>query len=208
MKYELGYYWPDTETHFIEYMTKHGEYQRKSKELLADHVRDWSCVLDIGAHVGTWSVWFASKSPNVHCFEPVATNWECLVENTKHLTGVTLYNTAVSDRAGNISIWTSPVLDNTGQFSSVFEPGWTAHSYPAVTIDSLDLSPSVMKLDIQGGEYFALLGARETIKQSSPVICWENTNGYPHQNATIELLLDLGYYKAGQIKDDAVWIKR
>jgi len=208
MKYAHGFYWPKTEQHFIDYLDAKGggEYQSVPKEALDIVVTNWSCVVDIGAHVGTWSKWFAKRADTVHSFEPVKTNYSCLVKNLEEFTNCTLYNSAVSDEDKYITMWKPSDLANTGQFSSVAIEGWEELRYKAFAIDSLNLSPSVIKIDIQGGEYPALKGGVQTIKKHHPVICWENSRDNQDRENIYNFLTDLGYRSVFQFKEDAVWV--
>ena len=210
MKYEQGFWFPDSETHFIEYLAKvNVEYQYKPKEALDIIATDWTCVLDIGSHVGTWASWFAKRSSNVHCFEPIAENFECLAKNTEQFSGVTLHNCAVSHETHSISMWKPPVATNSGTFSSVPVEGWSFAEIPAITIDSLGLSPTVMKLDIQGGEYAALQGCKDTIARCHPVICCEeNHEDLTNRENIQRLMASFGYRQVYKFKEDAFWLHR
>jgi len=207
-KYAHGFYWPKTEQHFIEYLDAKGggEYQTVPKEALDIIVTDWACVIDIGAHVGTWTRWFAQRAKQVHSFEPVKTNYACLIKNLEEYKNCTLYNNAVSDEDKYITMWKPTDLTNTGTFSSVPLPGWKELRYQARAIDELKLEPTVIKIDIQGGEYPALKGSKETIKKHRPVICWENSKDNPDKENIYNFLSDLGYNGVFQFKEDAIWV--
>jgi FkbM family methyltransferase len=208
MKYAHEFYWPDTESHFIEYLDAvgHGEYQIVPKTVLDIVVTDWNCVIDIGAHVGTWSRWFAKRANHVHSFEPIKTNFACLIKNLEEYNHCKLYNNAVSDQSKHITIWKPADLSNTGTFSSIPLPNWEELEFQAIAIDELDLAPTVIKIDIQGGEYPALLGSKQTIAMHKPVICWENSTDNPSRQDIYKLLQDLSYVAVCQFKEDAVWV--
>lgn len=208
MKQAHGFYWPNTEQHFIDYLDSagHDEYQIVPKNALDIVVNDWACVIDIGAHVGTWSRWFAKRAKELHSFEPVKTNYACLTKNLEEYTNCTLYNNAVSDEDKYITMWKPSDLTNTGTFSSVPLPGWEELRYKARAIDNLNLSPTVIKIDIQGGEYPALKGCTRTIKECRPVICWENSKDNPDRENIYNFLTDLGYNGVFQFKEDAIWL--
>jgi len=208
MKYAHGFYWPKTESHFIEYLdiAGHDEYQMVPKVALDIVVTNWSCVIDIGAHVGTWSRWFAKRAKHVHSFEPVKTNFACLIKNLEEYNNCTMYNNAVSDEDKYITMWKPKDLSNTGQFSSVPLPDWEELKYKARAIDELNLEPTVIKIDIQGGEYPALLGCKNTLMKHKPVLCWENSKDNPDKQNIYDFLADLGYVGIFQFKEDAIWV--
>lgn len=208
MKFAHGFYWPKTEQHFIEYLDSagHSEYQIVPKTALDIVVNSWSCVIDIGAHVGTWSRWFAKRAKQVYSFEPIKTNYACLEKNLEDYPNCILYNNAVSDMKKYITLWKPQKLSNTGTFSSVPIAGWNELRYRAIAIDDLNVAPSVIKIDIQGGEYPALRGARQTIKTHQPVICWENSKENTDKENIYNFLTNLGYNGIFQYKEDAIWV--
>lgn len=208
MKYVHGFYWPKTEEHFIEYLdaVEHKEYQLVPKTALDIVVSDWTCVIDIGAHVGTWTRWFAKRAKEVHSFEPVRSNFDCLTKNLEEYKNCTLYNNAVSDEDKYITMWKPKNLSNTGTFSSVPLPDWEELRYKARAIDELKLTPTVIKIDIQGGEYPALKGSVNTIKSYHPVICWENSKDNTDRENIYDFLTGLGYRGIFQYKEDAIWV--
>ena len=64
---------------------------------------------------------------------------------------------------------------------------------PVVTLDSMDLPKvKLIKIDVEGMEADVLLGARQLIARTQPVIFVENNNA-EKSRALIQLLDDLGY---------------
>lgn len=203
MKFEQGYWFPDSETHFIDYLKSMGEYQQNPKLILDIVVKDWRQVIDIGGHVGTWARWFSKKTADLHVFEPIDTNFECLSKNLDG-TGAKLYNLAVSDKIRPVTLWLPDKYTNTGVASSRPESGWREIQKDAVSIDSLDLAPTVIKIDIQGGELAALEGAASTIAKSRPVLCWERSHEDPNGPVISELLQSWNYNTVAVIKEDVI----
>ena len=74
-----GIWLPDGEKHFPEWMSKNGElidgrgtYQiRKLREAMK-WVRHWRLAVDVGAHVGLWSMQLAARFGHVQAFEAAA----------------------------------------------------------------------------------------------------------------------------------------
>lgn len=124
-------------------------------------------VLDIGANIGTHTVFYAEHADKVLAFEPNQPAFECLQYNTKNLDNVECKQVAVSNHYGHIDIIAQG--DNYGAAYTV--PGTTI---PTITIDSLELGAcDFIKLDVEGDELAALLGAKETIARFKPVMCIE-----------------------------------
>ena len=85
--------------------------------------------------------------------------------------------------------------------------------WPIHRIDDLNLTQcDLIHLDIEGYEYFALLGAMSTIKKYSPVIALESqnhSNNYGHGIEQIfNLLKELDYVKVDQLYMETVWKRK
>jgi FkbM family methyltransferase len=127
-------------------------------------------VVDIGAHIGTFSVLIATLLPRavVHAFEPAPENFEVLQANIRHagLEGrVHATHAAVGRRTGffaTADISRSPDLQNTGGHSvtgvPVHEiPPSDGRMYaPVLSLDALfDREPliDILKIDCEGSEF-------------------------------------------------------
>ena len=65
-------------------------------------------------------------------------------------------------------------------------------------LDDMDITPSLIYLDIEGSEYDALMGASETIRRSLPVIGMEDkgwNSRYNHGASPVDLLKSRFDYK-------------
>jgi FkbM family methyltransferase len=58
------------------------------------------------------------------------------------------------------------------------------------TLDSLQLSPAFIKIDVQGYEYHVLCGGRETLRKYEPIVLLESFRNDPR---TVNLAEELGY---------------
>jgi FkbM family methyltransferase len=119
------------------------------------------CVVDVGAHIGSFSVKVAPRASRVLAFEPVPGNFELLKEN---LTGsayghVELFPHAVAEQAGPVRIFLS--RNNSGAHS-LFQPKTAAEGrYVDVEavrlpdlLDTREVSRiDYLKLDCEGAEY-------------------------------------------------------
>ena len=136
--------------------------------------------LDIGCHVGSWTLPFALAGMNVVAFEPnpVIHN---LVSQARLDNGLAfdILNVGISDHEGEATL-TAPGPDG-GMASIVIDYG--AHLSRQVPITSLDryaFAPDLVKIDVEGAEVDVLRGARDTIERCRPVIlfeCWEDERG-------------------------------
>jgi hypothetical protein len=80
---------------------------------------------------------------------------------------------------------------NSGMFEKHDGPG----AIPVLSIDQLGLDNcDLIHLDIEGGEYDALMGAEQTIKQFRPLICLE---WFQNQEKLTELMESWKYKEIG-----------
>lgn len=144
----------------------------KMKEYETEHfvIAPGDVVIDIGAHIGTFSVWAAQKagSGHVYAFEPDPENYALLEENKNlnHLTNLHIVNSAVSEKRGQARLFTSDYHNMTHSF---LEVGTRANTL----VDTLSLEDILqeyglkrvhyLKIDAEGAEYQILLSTPSTI---------------------------------------------
>ena len=113
-------------------------------------------VLDLGAHIGAYTVYAAGRVAQVISVEPEPSNFRVLTRNTKHLENVRIVNAAgvggtggskttlyVNGRAGG----------NSGANSLDLTRGRRKIQVHAVPFTGLSAGVTVIKCDIEGGEY-------------------------------------------------------
>ncbi|MFO0819082.1 MAG: FkbM family methyltransferase [Pirellulales bacterium] len=155
------------------------EYDGQTMELFARVLRRNSCCLDIGAHRGSILKHMLRRSPQGthHAFEPLPHYAELL--RAKYPRAV-IHEVATSNRTGTSSfcfVENAPAWSGLQQrLYEVREPKIQPIEVKVARIDDLvptDLLVRLVKLDIEGGEYHALLGAAATIRRSQPYIVFE-----------------------------------
>ncbi len=95
-------------------------YEIKQVEFLSKqiHINNFNIFIDIGAHLGFYSLIFSSKNMKVYSFEPVLNNFEQLKKNQEDnkFNNMKIFNIALSDRKKKIKMWV-PDKKKTGGFS-------------------------------------------------------------------------------------------
>ncbi len=148
-----------------------GIFNRKSCIASIEPVKNFDLAVDIGAHVGTWSLFLATKFKTVIAYEPDPINYKFLMENISNsgLKNIFAYQTAVGCYSGYVYIDSGP--RNSGQKHIV---EYETDNFAVIDcIDDSNLEPDYIKIDVEGYELNVLKGAERTIKQSKPVICLE-----------------------------------
>lgn len=125
-------------------------------------------VVDIGANVGTHSIFYSQFARQLVCFEPNPIAFECLKYNLRN-TDANLFQVALSDRHHKIDL--IPQNQNYGANYTV--EGSTVNAIPLDSIMDLFTSCDFMKIDAEGDELTILQGGTTLIQKFKPVICIE-----------------------------------
>jgi FkbM family methyltransferase len=143
------------------------------------HIRPGTCVVDIGANIGYFTMLAASlvgETGNVIAIEPNPDNAR-MIEASRTANGfkhVTVIQAAAAKAFGLLSIQTS-----FSNGSSVILPDnpdaiLTAQTVCAVRLDALQIRRvDFIKIDVEGNEPTALGGFKETITRDRPIIASE-----------------------------------
>lgn len=137
-------------------------------------IKNNDIVVDIGANIGTFSIYAANKAENVkvYSFEPVKDNYRKLIENRNMNTSLDIIpiNKAVSSKAGKRKIFLSSA--NCGGHS-LFE-GWDigkdSEIIQTTTLKNIFEDNNLtyidfLKIDCEGGEFEILESSKEILKR-------------------------------------------
>jgi len=196
-------------------------------EYLSNIIKESLVVVDGGAHAGSHIILYKSINPDItiHAFEPQSRMFELLSHNINRnsFKNVFLYNLALANKDSAVEMGTSVVdifYENNQEHTAVYADisygdentfnlgglgfGVGGEEVKTTTIDKLSLERcDFIKLDLEGSEPLALLGATSTIKKFSPIILFEHNyhqlseDLYKHFNVekttSFEILNTLGY---------------
>jgi len=200
---------PKTEKPFIN------KYQYSVIEEAYKHIEIFNLAIDCGANVGTHAKKFAEDFKKVISYEPAPDCFKCLKENTKNLENIILKRMAVGDYTGIASMDYKPIKV-TGQRQIRPEVNELSNKLK-IDIIKLDddadaMYPNLIKLDVQGFETCAIIGAEHVIKISHPIIICEVEEErklpYLHNNPmdAINLLKKWDYKIKKQIRRDYIMV--
>jgi FkbM family methyltransferase len=178
-------------------------------DYLKAQIQPRAVVLDVGAHVGLFTVLLARwAGPNgqVFAFEPTPVTRAALRD---HLTlnqvadRVTVCPWAVSDNEGRSLVYTvsnspentlAPIHGRLANASAIAIEMTTIDAFCAVR----EIRPTLIKIDIEGYELHALRGAKRTLLRHHPLVVVElHPMNWPEIGVTgeqvIEFLRDVNY---------------
>jgi FkbM family methyltransferase len=148
-----------------------GSYETCVQKIIMREVRPESTFYDVGANVGFYSLMAAVLvgKGRVFAFEPLPRNVRYLREHLmlNGIENVEVFETAISDRAGAFSFQ----QETTGAMGRLQENGDVRVS--TTTLDGLlheqtIRPPDFIKMDIEGEEFKALLGAKCCLQEHKP----------------------------------------
>lgn len=221
LKYKYGklaHYTEDRDS-VVRLLIKYNEYQNYINKLLLKHGRKDSIILDIGANIGSFTVSFAKLFPSckVHAFEMMDKTYKALQKSVElnELDNVITHNIGLYDKDGVYGInYKSNMLGHTCIVDDVMlksNPVAVVNNNAiCTTLDSFNLeNVSFIKMDIQGAEYFALLGAEKTLRNSDCVIIAEYVkHDYGKLDKTKKYLKSLNYELISQHGKDFLFMKK
>jgi FkbM family methyltransferase len=190
-----------------------GNYQPALTAFLKRHTPAGGTCLDVGANLGFYALSFArwvGPHGRVVAFEANP----ALVEHIAHdvslnkFDHVTLIDRPIHSRAEPVAFYISPSPGKSSIHTrQVANPVQTL-TLTATTIDLVSQEQNwtrldVIKLDIEGNNCNALLGARESLARFRPVIAFEYWYSTPAEiaEAAFGLLDDLGYRLEGLLRN-------
>jgi FkbM family methyltransferase len=173
-----------------------GSYELGKRALLIRAVPPGGVVYDLGANVGYYtllSAVLAGPLGRVFAFEPLPRNLEFLRRHLSlnRIDNATVIEAAVADRSGTVR-FEEDASTSKGRIAAQ-----GTLEVRSVALDELVARermprPDLLKIDIEGGEFLALQGARRILTESHPVIFLSTHSGKVHKEC-LAFLESLGY---------------
>lgn len=144
-------------------------YDQDKIALLRSQIKPGMKVVDIGANIGFYTELFSravGSTGKVFAFEPDKTNFFHLQKVAQN--NIILENKAVGNRNESIKLYVSDEM-NVDHHTYDDGTGRQYHEIEAIRLDSYlpdDIDVNVIKMDIQGYDYYALQGMQDTIRRS------------------------------------------
>ena len=168
----------------LEYFDANMMYEPETSQLLATVLRPGDTFLDVGAHVGYFSMLagaLVGPAGRVVSFEPEERNFRQLVDHIEinQLSHVTPVNAAVAEAPGTAEFHVNSDNDGGHALWDVGLHHYNEQSREApltrqIDVVSLDRflrenrisTPRMLKIDAEGAEHAVLLGAKETLRET------------------------------------------
>lgn len=161
-------------------------------------------ALDVGAHVGLWSIGLSHFFDHVVAFEPVVENYVALDQNVPK--GVGAHTVALGADSRNVRMELPPG-GNSGMWYA------EADRLGAVTQCKLDefhlYDVDFIKIDVEGAEGSVIRGGANTIERCKPLVFFEDNGLGPARYADWidpkAELNDLGYVRLARLQKNELW---
>jgi len=166
------------------------KWESETIPLFTDLVRASRCFLDVGANFGIYTLVGCSVNPSlqVTALEPVPAINAALLENVRRNgfeSRVTVIQAAASKEEGLVPFHES----DEPTMGSLNVEGYGGHSGKLIqvrtlTLDSLNVKPDLIKIDVEGFEDVVLEGAEELLVACRPRIILEANPDGPYERVT------------------------
>ena len=202
---------PDTKNSVVAQAHLKGrKWEPKIAAILTKYCKSGTTAIDMGAYIGTHTMSLVDGVGNngkVVTFEPQPWAFKGIKKTLakNNIKNVKLVNAGLSDKKGKIKFCS----DGSGSSSVCTERSagrkkWAeVYDIPIVTLDSYNLNGvSIMKVDVEGHELNALMGAKKTIEKCNPVIVLEVWRKRTNRFQKIKEFMDSVNYEIKHISAD------
>jgi FkbM family methyltransferase len=174
---EVGGIWlPDREEHLVQHMQQVNlavdgklTYQYHKLDKAMRHVKEWQTAIDIGAHVGLWSMHLAKRFSKLYAFEPDPELCQCFAKNVPGA-NVELFRIALGDQSG----WGNLALERGSSGGTHIIRNDKSGKVMIRQLDDFHFKHiGFIKLDVEGFELFVVQGGELVICRDHPVIVIE-----------------------------------
>ncbi|MEO9070116.1 MAG: FkbM family methyltransferase [Ginsengibacter sp.] len=182
-----------------------GIYEPRTIRIIEKNLSEGDVMIDAGANIGAISLPIAKKkNVTIFGFEPAHHIYKTLQKNIviNKLKNMKALPLALSNEAGEVDFYES---DRVHGWSGIVKiDSFLHYKVPATTLDSFTKENNieeiaVLKVDVQGWEYFVLKGAEELINQKKikniifEFEWWAEKNAGLDMGAAQNFLLSKGY---------------
>tara|TARA_A100001015_G_scaffold6823_1_gene8484 strand:+ start:516 stop:1184 length:669 start_codon:yes stop_codon:yes gene_type:complete len=184
-------------------------WQKDFTKIVVDYVDNFHTCIDVGSHYGFLTKEFSSYFDNVYAFEMNKKIYDYFLQNVSDCNNIKSFNVALYNEDNDHLLSTNDLDSGQNKINKngkIEVKGKTLDSYKLENV-------GLIKLDIQGGEFNALEGSIETLKNNNPIVVVEilNRNMYDRylkNKKTIDLLFSLNYEIVNNLHHDVIFRKK
>jgi FkbM family methyltransferase len=181
-------------------------------KFLIRNLKPGDTFMDIGGHYGYFTLLgshLVGKDGSVHSFEAAPKTFSILKKNASGHSNISIYNSAVSDEAGDLTFYEFPNLYseyNSLDVDQFKNESWFSEFKPKeIKINSVvpdqflaeySIQPNVLKIDVEGAEYKVINGLKNHLSSHQPIVVIEylsDERGNEAHRQAEKLLKSLGY---------------
>ena len=183
-KHPLGFIWfLDSRESLATYLSSCEKFTTK---VISDLARNLNFAVCVGANRGWYPLLISQLRPQIeiHAYEPNSLTYSMLEKHVElNQASISLHKVGIGRSAGITDIFGYPNAND--GMATLYPTNWFATEYEKlerIEIQSLDSEMSnrsvpkglsLLQMDIEGGEYEALLGGRKFLEENSPIVICE-----------------------------------
>ncbi|MGO9639749.1 MAG: FkbM family methyltransferase [Candidatus Acidiferrales bacterium] len=147
-----------------------------SEQLFASFGNCGTDFLDIGAHIGYYSVYLSPLVRRAYAFEPDPRNLEALRFNAQSAGNISVYDVAISSREGAATLVAGG--DSSTSYLGDAPGGANSWAVRTTTVDAFvsalpGINVALVKTDVEGHDLEVLRGMTQTVRKFQPLILSE-----------------------------------
>jgi FkbM family methyltransferase len=173
---------------YFQCMMFYGRYGLDILRIFEEHVRPGDTVLDIGAHIGFYTMHLGNavgRYGHVYAFEPDPRPIEYLKASlaASEMDWVQIRPIAISAKEGTVPFFLSPVLGWSTAVKNTHLTGLREILVPTIPLDLIvdrgEIPDRIrlIKIDVEGFEMEVLRGMRKTLETVQPILIVEINSG-------------------------------
>lgn len=185
-----------------------GHYEHAELKAIEPVLQEQSVFIDIGANIGLFTLYaskFIGEAGQIISFEPFSENFKALTQNLtlNNLSSVRVEKMAIGEKEGHLNLYYDHEENNLGMVSAKRLESSVEEKVNMISVDTyLGKKPlhriDLIKIDIEGFEYPALLGMRKTLSTFHPSLLIElldDNNSSNNKEQCEYFLKEFGYQK-------------
>ena len=171
----------------------HGIYEKDEINFLSSVIKRNSIIIDIGANIGNHSIAFSKIANKVYSFEAHPQTFKILKLNCCDYRKIKIYNVGISNKKGFLFFKKAKTYNVGGK--KLTKTGTIKSKINKLdNLIKLKKKIELIKIDIEGHEYKALLGMKKLLENNNSKIYIEfYSDSVQERRNIVNYLLKLGY---------------